>query len=108
MADVPKLTDLFADTMREAEAGDPAAWRKLGDAFLYGMGVEYDSEKALACYRKGADAGDMFACYAIFELNSNGVSLVGDSEAKEMCIKAAKLGHGKAEMFCESYKWSLE
>ena len=108
MGDVPKLTDLFTDTQREAEAGDPAAWAKLGDAYLYGMGVEYDSEKALECYRKGADAGDMFACYAIFELNSNGVSLVGDDEAKEMCIKAAKLGHGKAAKFAELYKWSLD
>jgi len=61
------------------------------------LGCEYDSEKALECYRKGAELHDKNACFGIYEMNSNGVSLVPNDEAKAMLTRAAELGHGKAE-----------
>jgi len=96
MSDVPRFDDLHADALQRAEAGDAAAWADLGYSYLHGLGCEYDSEKALECYRKGAELHDMKACYGIYEMNSNGVSLVPDDEAKAMLERAAELGHEKA------------
>ena len=55
-----------------------------------------DMDTALECFRKGAEAGDMRACYAIYETWSNGVSLVSEDEAMKMCRLAASRGHEKA------------
>ena len=95
-SEAPRFDDLYAEALQRAEAGDAAAWADLGYSYLHGLGCEYDSEKALECYRKGAELGDMKACYAIWEMNSNGLSLVPDDEAKAMLTQAAELGHGKA------------
>jgi TPR repeat protein len=94
---ISKLTELYAELERNAEAGDITAWADMGDALLYGMGCEQDVEKALEYFRKGAELGDKQACFAIYDMSSNGVSLVGDDEADAMLQKAAELGHGKAE-----------
>ena len=108
MADVPKLTDLYAETLREAEAGDPTAWADLGDALLYGMGVEQDQEKALDCFRKGAELDDMHACFAIYEFWTNfsprdkEEKEAADKERADMLIKAAALGHVKAAALQQS------
>jgi TPR repeat protein len=71
-------------------------WVDKGYTHLYGMGAKRNTEKALECFRKGAEAGDMFACWAIYETWSNGVSLISDEDARDMCKRAAELGHEKA------------
>ena len=91
-----KLNDLFTENLKEAENGNHLAWVDLGGAYLYGMGCEQDIEKALECFRKGAEAGDMHACYAIYDTWGSGVSLITEDEAMEMCRRAASLGHEKA------------
>ena len=96
MSEAPRFDDLHADALQRSEAGDAAAWADLGYSYLHGLGCEYDSGKALLCYRKGAELHDMNACYAIWEMNGNGISLVPDDEAKAMLERAAELGHGKA------------
>ena len=93
---IPNLRDLFDENLKEAKNDNPRAWVDLGYAYLYGMGVEADMEKALECFRKGAEAGDMRACYAIYDTWGNGVSLIAEEEAMEMCRLAASLGHEKA------------
>jgi len=78
-------------------------WTDKGYSHLYGMGTERNAEKALECFRKGAEAGDMWACWAIYEdMRGSGVSLVSDDEAMEMCKRAAALGHKKAAMILKT------
>ena len=78
-------------------------WTDKGYIYLYGMGTERNAEEALQCFRKGADAGDMLACWAIYEdMYGSGVSLVSDDEAMEMCRRAAALGHEKAAMILKT------
>ena len=96
-SETPRFDVLHTDALQRAEAGDVAAWADLGYIYLHGLGCEYDSEKALDCYRRGAEMGDMKACFGIYEMNSNGVSLVPDDEARAMLERAAELGHGKAQ-----------
>ena len=98
---VPNLTDLFAENLKEAEAGNLCAWADVGYAYLYGMGTDQDIDKALGCFRKGAEAGDARACYAIYETWSDGVSLVSEDEAMKMCRRAASRGHKKAAFALE-------
>ena len=96
-SEAPRFDDLHADALLRAGASDAAAWVDLGYNYLHGLGCEYDSGKALECYRKGAELADKNACFGIWEMNSNGVSLVPGDEAKAMLERAAELGHGKAE-----------
>ena len=101
-SEVPRFDDLHIQALQRAKTGDVIAWADLGYGYLHGLGCEYDSGKALECYRKGAELGDMKACYAIWEMNSNGISLVPDDEAIAMLKQAAELGHGKAATLLEN------
>jgi len=75
----------------------------LGYIHLYGMGTERNAEKALECFRKGATAGDMQACWAIYDdMYGAGVSLVTTDEAMEMCRQAAALGHERAAVILKT------
>ena len=47
----------------------------LGDAFLYGKGVEIDYEKAFQYYLKGANAGDPFAQTGLSVMYLEGYSI---------------------------------
>ena len=71
-------------------------WADVGYTHLYEMGTERNTDKALECFRKGTKAGDMQACFAIYETWGDGVSLISEDEAMEMLKKAASLGHEKA------------
>ena len=94
---VPNLSELFAKNSNEAENGNGQAWVDVGYAYLYGMGCEQNIEKALDCFRKGAEEGDKRACYAIYDTWDSGVSLVAEDEAMEMFRRAASLRHKEAQ-----------
>ena len=96
----PKFQKSHDKYLKATKAGDIKAWAELGYDYLYGIGTERDAEKALECFRKGAEAGDMYACFAIYDdMYGSGVSLVTTEEAMDMCIRAALLGYGKAAMW---------
>jgi TPR repeat protein len=70
-----------------------------GYEYLYGG----DFDKALECFRKGAEENDAESCWGIVELYESGkpkdqkARKEAEAEAIEMCIRAASLGHAKAE-----------
>ena len=77
-------------------------WADLGYEHLYNG----DFDKALDCFRKGAEENDMYACWGIVELYDSVKpkdpveKAEAEKEQVDMCVKAAALGHEKA-------KWRL-
>ncbi|BAL83135.1 hypothetical protein SELR_14270 [Selenomonas ruminantium subsp. lactilytica TAM6421] len=50
---------------KAAKMGAASAWAKLGNCYRNGLGTLMDSEKAMICYKKGADLGDYEALYVM-------------------------------------------
>ena len=75
-----------------------AKWADLGYEHLY----DKEFDKALDCFRKGAEENDMYACWGIVELYDSvkpkdpAEKAEAEKEQADMCAKAAALGHGKA------------
>ncbi|TYZ27064.1 sel1 repeat family protein [Selenomonas caprae] len=50
---------------KAAKMGVAAAWTKLGNCYRSGLGTLTNTEKAMTCYKKGADLGDYEALYVM-------------------------------------------
>ena len=75
-------------------------WADEGYVYLY----DGDFDKALECFRKGAEDKDTAACFGIVELYDNckpkdpAEREKAIKEAEAMLTEAARLGHEKAEL----------
>ncbi len=81
----------------------------LGNAYLYGLGVEQDCDKAMEWLIKAADLGETRAMSSLGQMYQFGDRVEQDyDKAMEWYIKAADLGY--TYIFCEignGYRWGF-
>ena len=94
------LKQAYTEFEKAVQAGHIRAHTALAEALCYGMGAERDITRAVELYRIAAET-DCNACFALYELHGDGVSLITEQEAANMLEKAAVFGHKKAMAILE-------
>jgi len=88
----------FAETKKQAEAGNSKAQSVLGAMYANGEGVPQDYAEAAKWWRKSADQGYAKAQYNLGLLNENGIGVPKDlAEAARWYRKAADQGYADAQ-----------
>ena len=118
--DAPSQTELFAKTVKAAEAGNAEAQFELGNMYFYGRnGTPINNPLALTWYQKAAEQGYAAAQFAMGQMYAIGFTVPKDmSEAVKWYQKAAEQGHmeaiqklalyyegGNVENYSEAAKW---
>ena len=118
--DAPSQTELFAKTVKAAEAGNAEAQFELGNMYFYGRnGTPINNPLALTWYQKAAGQGYAAAQFAMGQMYAIGFTVPKDmSEAVKWYQKAAEQGHmeaiqklalyyegGNVENYSEAAKW---
>lgn len=95
------------DLRAEAEAGTPGAQEELGERYLFGLGLEQDTEKAVAQFEKAAEQGHPDAMHMLSDIHrTDEYGLKDYARYFDSLEKAAERGSWKA-MFnyaCALYK----
>lgn len=96
--DAPSQTELFAKTVKAAEAGNAEAQFELGNMYFYGRnGTPISTPLALTWYQKAAEQGDIKAQKQLGEMYSIGVRRKGpEPEAIKWYKMAAERGDAEA------------
>ena len=98
------LMDFFES---EAENGIPGAFNNLGCLSENGKLGYKDVEKAIECYKKAIDMGDIFAIYNMGDLYYNGKNIAKDYNKARKYYELGKK-HGSAYCVCmigDMYKY---
>ena len=118
--DAPSQTELFAKTVKAAEAGNAEAQFELGNMYFYGRnGTPINNPLALTWYQKAAEQGYAAAQFAMGQMYAIGFTVQKNmSEAVKWYQKAAEQGHmeaiqklalyyegGNVENYSEAAKW---
>ena len=118
--DAPSQTELFAKTVKAAEAGNVEAQFELGNMYFYGRnGTPINNPLALTWYQKAAEQGYAAAQFAMGQMYAIGFTVQKNmSEAVKWYQKAAEQGHmeaiqklalyyegGNVENYSEAAKW---
>ena len=83
---------------KAAQAGDPEAQYRLGNAYRSGIGVEKNHEKAAAWYAKAAELRHADAQFALGTLYQSGWGVPADRDrALRLYGQAASAGHAEAK-----------
>ena len=93
-----KEADHVAEMLKDAaDNGCVEAKLEYGRALVYAdYGLERDVERGLQMIREEADDGSADACYLFVTIHKHCPQFVGPDIAREMCEKAASMGHEKA------------
>ncbi len=97
-----KWSEIYPYLSRAVEMENTNAITDMALGRIYGtFGIPIDTKEGLRLLRYAARLGGVRACFEIVELHDSGLSDIEGDEAKEMCEKAAKLGHKKAQVRLE-------
>ncbi len=85
-------------TKRAQENNDPKAMTMLGELYANALGVKRDYAKAAEWYKRGAEAGDREAMFALamLRLSGHGSTMANREEGARWLASSAKLGNPKA------------
>ena len=75
--------------LRSAQAGDPESQFKLGNMYLRGVGIEYDSEKAIYWLKAAASQGNTDAQFNVACCYLSGIGVPQDKISAVMMFKEA-------------------
>ena len=95
--------DLFAETLKKAEAGDPEAQYKTYEAYYEGKGVPKDIATAIKWLKTSADNGDALSEYKLGNayLSGEAGGQKNYSEAKKYLARSFKQGELRAGLQLE-------
>ena len=93
----------FAQTMQEAERGNPNAQNNLGLMYYIGRGVRQDYVQARHWYEEAANQGDASAQIGLGLLYENGMGGRQDyAQARHWYEKAASQGDADAQRYLDA------